>query len=97
MQIKSVKIDAVIVTAGSRSKQPNTVNMVVDNMTAVDVLKFFELHKKGEDPMDGVRAAKLVLEYVEEDGQPVTDKLELTVESGGVVEEDLKGPSDDGE
>lgn len=94
MQIKSVKIDAVIVTAGSRGKKPNTVNLVVNTSDAIDILQFYELQQRGEDPVEGIRAVKLMLEYVEEDGAPKSDKLELTVEgadeSDGVVEEDLK-------
>lgn len=84
MEIKSVKIDAVIVTAGSRSKKPNTVNLVIDNEDAIAILKLYELQQKGEDPTEGIRAVKLLYEFVEEDGMPVSDKLELDI-----VDEDL--------
>lgn len=88
MQIKSVKIDAVIVTAGSRSKKPNTVNLVVDNEDAIAILKLYELQQKGEDPTEGIKAVKILFEYVEEDGAPESDKLELEI-----VEEDIEDES----
>lgn len=95
-RIKSVRIENVDCVIGRNTKKPNTVVMSVHEDFIMEVMRLYQIQKKGEKPTEGLIGLELRAVYADDMDEDVKvdkmienldDALEIDVDESDEVTE----------